>query len=266
MEIYNGYTTGDALFDLPFKNNTLTLYPVKVKNYKEFEKYIKYFMFSKKHYKLDNKSNLFEYVIAVGISTQSNSKANKNKNISKQECLDMVIKDFEVVFSIICREKISLDMISFQTENEIKFVNEDKTIKITSKNFELVRKIVLKQNAIKEPKIFEDEIEERLAEKFLKAQSKRNKGNLINELGEIANLVSCVTGKSYEQLYNQNILQLYSDYFRCISIEMYKSNMMFMTVSDKIKPNDYTESVIPKLFEDIYEKMWIDRDSVGFLN
>lgn len=265
MEICKGYTTSDVLFDIPYEGMNMKLYSVLVKEYKEFEKYIKYFIFSKKHYKLDNNTNLFEFILAVGVSTYEESYKKKKVEITRDELLDMVIKEFENAFSIICRDKIVCNEEALN-EGEIAFTNEDNSIRIGRNNFEMLRQIILKQNALKEPKIFENVTEERLAEKYMKALERKRNGDTISELGEMANLVSCDTGKSYEDLYNQNIMQLYADYFRCISIQAYKTTTLFATVSDKVTPQEYNEEIISKLFADPLAGMWKDKSSFGFLN
>lgn len=267
MEIFKDYNTSDVLFDIPFvdENMKLKLYPVKVNKYKEFDTLTKYLLFSKKHYKLDNTQNLFEFIIAVGVNSYNTELTRKNIQKTSEELLFMVIRDFERLLSIICREPILYDGNQLFQKGEVIFANIDRSIIIGRGNYEMLRQIVLKQNALREPKIFENQIEERMAKKYMMALQKKNKGKSISELGEIANFVSCITGKSYEELYNQNVMQLYTDYYRCLSIEAYKSSTLFMTVSDKVKPNEFNEEVIPKLFADPYEGMWRDRNSFGFL-
>lgn len=264
MEIFNDYTSSEVLFDIPYIGNKLTLYPIKVRDYKIFEQYTKLFLFSKKHYKLGNNDNLFEFVLAIYTASYLEDYSKKGLEVTEEEALSVVLEDFEKIFTIICREKIYYDKEKL-SNGSIVFVNKDKTIEVSRNNFEIARQIVLKQNALREPKIFENITESKLGEKYIKSLQKK-KGKTITELGEIANLISCVAGKSYDELYNQNVMQLYADYFRCASLESYKANILFMTVSDKVKPPQYAEEIISKLFSDPYDGMWLDKSSVGFLN
>lgn len=260
MEIFRGYTSSDVLFDEPFTTKTLKLYPIKVNQYKEFTQYINYFLFSKKHYGIENKVNLFEYTIAINISRIKNNYSTQNKEVSNTDCIIAVTEELGRAFSIICREEIYVDNYALQETGEIVFINKNKTICINKGNYEIVRQVVLKQNVIVEPKIFEDEIERKLAEKYLKAQSKNNKG--VSGLGEMANVVSCATGKTYEQLYEQNVMQLYVDYYRCINTENYRTTALFRTVDSKVKVTNYSQEVISQLFKDPYEGMWKDRSQI----
>lgn len=260
MELFRGYTTSDALFDEPFINGTIKIYPIKVREYKEFTQYVNYFLFSRQHYGIDNKINLFEYTLAVNISRKQKEAMDKKKQMNNTEGLMTIVDELSRAFTILCREEMKVDLSHLRDTGDVKFHNENNTICIHKGNFEMVRQIVLKQNFITEPKIFEDEIERKLAEKYLKAQSKNNKG--ISGLGEIANLVSCTTGKTYETLYNQNVMQLYADFYRCINTENFKTTSLFRTVDTKVNVVNYAQEVVSLLYKDAYEGMWKDRQQI----
>lgn len=253
IDIYKDYTTNNVLMNEPYKDDNLILYPIKVKDYNKFLRYSNYLLYSKKHYGVkDRKIKLLDIVLGNFIAIYM-----QQDNIEENIALQKVVKELEELFTMVCMEKISLDM---ENGKDIVFINESKTIYITPKNFDKLRIIVLKQNLLQEPKLFEDEMEKKLAEKWLKAKQSKNK-NKINGIGEMANLVSCATGKSYNELYNQNILQFYVDYDRCVNNENYKVTSMFRTVSDKIDIVDYTKEVISSLYADPYEGMWKDFDA-----
>lgn len=267
MVIFKDYTTSDVLFDLPYEEkDRLRLFPIKVKDYKKFETLsILYLLFSKRHYELDNNANLFEYVIGVNLARHKIESTNKKQELTNEELLMLVIAELESLFSIICREDIFYDKDYLYTDGEIVFVNKDKTIRISKNNFEKIRQIVLKQNVIREPKIFENKLEENLGKKYMKALQNKNKGEVISELGDIANFVSCFTGKSYDVLYQQNIMQLQVDFCRCVSLDTYRTKTLFATVDSSTKINNLTEEVITRLFADPYANMWKDMSSFGFL-
>lgn len=263
MEIFKDYTTSDVLFDIPYVDRELILYPVKVKDYKEFDKYLKFFLFSRKHYKLENDANLFEFIIAISLARLKED--TKDKEITNDELLMIILGEMGTAFSIICRENISYNKEDL-IQGVVSFTNAQGNLKITRNNFEKLRQIILKQNVLKEPKIFANITEQRLGEKYMKALQKKGKGKNISDLGEMANLISCSTGKSYEQLYEQNVLQLYADFYRCASIESYKASIIFRSVSDTVKVTEYTEEVISGLYADPYANMWKDTASFGFLH
>lgn len=255
IDIYNGYTTDEVLLDEPYVDKNLKLYPIKVNQYKEFNKYLHYILYSKKHYGIkDSKIKFLDYVIALNVSNYKQQIEDK----SNMELIEMVLKDLSNIFTIICREDIFIDVE--RAEDEVVFINKDKTIQISNKNFNKARVITLKQNAILEPKIFEDKMEEKLAKKWLKSKQIKNKSS-VSGVGEMANVISCVTGKYYSELYNQNVLQFYADYYRCTHIENYKATTLFRTVSNDITIIDFTNEIISDLYRDPYEGMWQDFDS-----
>lgn len=265
MEIFRGYTTSDVLFDIPYvEPNKLILYPLKVKDYGIVEDKLKYLLFSKKYLKLDNNINLFEFILGNNIASYMNEFEKKNKPKTQDEVTLMVLGELCELFSVICREDIVYDEDKLLTLQEIVFRNKNNTININRKNFEKIRPIIIKQNAIREPFVFENKLEEQIAEKYMKAQQKKG-GNNITDFGEIANFVSCYTGKSYESLYNQNVLQLQTDYYRCVSLDTHKTNVIFATMSDKAKLDGLTEEVVSKLYGNPYDKMWKDFESFGFV-
>ena len=252
IDLYNGYTTDDVLRDIPFEGKSLILYPVKVYQEKQFNKLLQYILYSRKHYGIDSKIELLTYVIQANVySLKTHNK------LSDDEAIGLVIKDLEELFSIICRQDIKFDIAE---DNKICFTNKEKTIQITNKNFNLLRIVVLKQNAIHEPKIFENDEEKFVAEKWKDAMSKKNENN-INGIGEQENLISCLTSKSYEVLNNQNLLQLYADYYRCLNNINSNATIIFKTVSNEVKMINYTDEIISQIYRDPYEGMYIDFDS-----
>ena len=166
INIYKDYTTDDVLRDIPFKDKSLILYPIKVYKEKQFNRLLQYILYSRKHYGLDRKADLLSFVIQIN----SVNCLQLNNKLSNEEAIGLVIKDLEELFSIICREEIKFDT---EKDGNICFSNKENSIQITNKNFNILRQIVLKQNAIHEPKIFENEIEKELTEEWIKR--KRNK-------------------------------------------------------------------------------------------
>lgn len=256
MEIYNGYTTDDVLWNEPYIDDKLTLYPLKIREYKEIQPYLQYFMFSKKHYQIDNKTNLFEHLVLLNMSSLKN-KISENQ-YSDMQLMATILQNIANGFTIICKEEIQCDLVALQQGNMI-LKNEDNSIEINKNNFDKARRIILKQNVIAEPKIFSDKIEKKLAEKWIKSRQQKN-SNGISGLGEMANLISCATGKSYDEIYKQNIFQLYCDYYRCTNTEDYKATTLFRTVGD-VEIVDYQREIISQLYADPYDGMWKDKNS-----
>lgn len=249
------YSTDEVLRDIPYRDSELILYPIKVKDYDIFMKYISYILYSKKHLKLDKNINLMEYVIAQHITQYSNS----SNGINHEVCLNVVVDDLENLFSLICRQSIKLDIDNIEN-NGVCFTNQDKTIHINKDNFNKLRRIVLKQNVINEPKIFSDKFEEKIAQRWLDAQNEKNK-NALQGFGEMANFISCNTSKSYDMLENENVLQLKADYHRCIN----NLNSQYTTILKTAYETTivgFTDEVISEIYKDPYEGMWKDAGGV----
>ena len=256
IDLYNGYTTDDVLRDIPFEGKSLILYPVKVYQEKQFNRLLQYILYSRKHYGIDRKVELLSYVIQINGAYYLEI----NKKLSNDEAIGLVIKDLEELFTIICRQNIKFNI---DEDNKICFTNKEKTIQITNKNFNLLRIVVLKQNAIHEPKIFKNEIEKELTEEWLKRQEEKRKGNSIEGMGEKMNLITCSTSKTYESLENENILQFNCDYLRCCNNMNFIITSMFRTVSDKVSIINYTDEVLSHLYADPYKGM--EQDLGSFL-
>lgn len=258
MEIFNNYTTDDVLWNDPYIDDKLKLYPLKVKEYKNFQQYLQYFIFSKKHYQVDNKVNLFDCVLTANVDQLK--KQFKEEQYAEIQLIGLILQNIAKAFSVICREQVECDLEQLQ-QGVVSLKNKDGSIEISKKNFDKARRIILKSNVISEPKIFEDEIEKTLADKWIKAKQMRNSSS-INGLGEMANLISCATGKSYDELFNQNILQLYCDFYRCTNTENHKATTLFRTVSDT-NIVDYQQEIISQVYADPYDGLW--RDANAFI-
>ena len=214
---------------------------------------LQYILYSRKHYGLDRKADLLSFVIQInGVNCLQ-----LNNKLSNEEAIGLVIKDLEELFSIICREEIKFDI---EKDGNICFSNKENSIQITNKNFNILRQIVLKQNAIHEPKIFENEIEKELTEEWIKRKNEENKGG-IEGIGEKMNLITCSTSKTYESLEHENLLQFNCDYFRCINNMNFIVTSMFRTVSDKISIVNYTDEIIKQLYSNPYKGMEKELDS-----
>lgn len=261
IDIYNGYTTNEVLLDEPYVDKYLKLYPIKVNQYKEFNKYLHYILYSKKHYSIkDSKIKFLDYVIALNVSNYKQQIEDK----SNMELIEMVLKDLSNIFTIACREDVFIDVK--RVEDEVVFINKDKTIQISNKNFNKARVIILKQNAILEPKIFDSEEDLYVHEKWMEAQKNKNKKN-IKGFGEMANLISCSTSKSYEMLQEENILQFYADYYRCINTISSKGTTTLKTAFSDIDIVNYTDEIISEIYKDPYEGMFKDFNSfMGGIN
>lgn len=249
MKIYKEYTTDELAMDLPCDIDTIGfIYPIKVKEYKEFIKYAKYIVYGRKHLNLNEETFLLQGVYHLNVSIYMNDGYEQSKAI------ELALIDMERLFTIITRERMYVKVVNGQ----IAFSNIDITkidldsrqkniIEINNKNFDILRKVLLKMTLLREPKIYEREIDRKWEEKALAA--KKGKGKDI-ELGEILTIVRIATGDTYEYLSNLNIFQLYCDYYRLQQVDSHDKTSLFATVSDKVKVDSFVENIVDVLYKD----------------
>lgn len=254
MIIFNDYELSDALFDLPCIIGKAKIYPTKVSEYKIFQKYSKYIMFSKAHYGVpsDYKDSLLRCSIYYNIMVL---RGDNNSNEDNTEYLNIVFEELEELFSLVCREQIKFSFI----DNTYNFINKNSEVIIDENNFDTIRKVLLKLNMIFEPKIYESELERKWEEKAMIARSKKNTSF---DFVDIITIVSCSASKSYKDIYEQNIIQLYSDYFRCINTENSRTTSIFQSVDSKYKGSNFADSMVGFLFKNPYEGIWKDKSSL----
>lgn len=254
MVIFNDYELTDALFDLPCIIGNAKIYPTKVCEYKTFQKYNKYILYSKKHFNLpDNyEDSLLKCLIFCNIALLQNNKNFKMEDMSQA---DIIFRELEEFFSLICREELKFNFIN----NTYSFVNKDGVIIIDENNFDTVRLVLLKLNMAFEPKIYVSEIERKWEEKAMIARSKKSKKF---DFADIITIVSCNTQKSYKDISEENTIQLYSDYFRCINGENSRATTLFQSVDSSYKGVDFTDSIVDHLFHNPYEGIWKDKSSL----
>jgi|GEM_PF-2022958 len=229
------YTTDEVMMDEPcYLDNLGYIYPIKVKDYMKFSKYIKYIVFTKKHLDLQSDISLLEGLLLLNImSIESNKQTDEY-----YKC----ISELEMLFSMVTRKDIKIKDI-----DELVFVDDKITTVIDKNNFDTFRKIILNQNLLQEPKIYDDPYQAKWIEK---AKIAKMKDSHVVDIGEIMTIVSCGTGKSYDVIKNQNILQLYSDYYRLTQVANYEAITLFKTVAQKLPDVKYVEPIVKELYKD----------------
>lgn len=254
MKVFNDYDTSDILRDKPYVLNGTKIYPVKLKDYDKFKQYAQYIIFSHEHLKLDYEESLLPCVIMNGMLFYNNGKQFDINSEYGKELYIKVISEICDMFSIVCRDKMNY-------KPEIKgFSNENKTIVLLEEDFDDIRTIILKQNLIFEPKIYESEMQQKWAEKVKRSRSKSNNSDLC----EVINIVSCEKKISYEEIDEYNILQLYADYYRFINTKEAETIALFRTVasSDTKLPNvNFSDAIFKKLYTNPDDDLFVDAEN-----
>lgn len=267
IEIYKDYSPEDILLDEPcYILGCGDIYPVRVKDKNKLYKYIDYITVSIQHMGGTNDEDLLKLLINTHIL--------KNDDYSEEilqntEALQFYfyksISDLEELFSIVTRKTVKFDEQESNNQGVFIFTSEDKTVFITDSNFNDVRKVILKQNLLHEPKIYKNEITQKWAEKALKA---RKKNNPSTEFYDVLNIVSCENNVPYSVIKNEmSIFQVYADYFRLCNSKQYDRATLFKSAykfDEKSIPNiSFNDGVIEQLFKSPYEGLFVDGNSLG---
>lgn len=266
MVIYRDYTTFDVMLGQPcIIDNCGAFYPIKVKDYYMFYKrYNRYFTYTKKH--LDRALPNIE---GVPLSTLQktmifNSRILQTPDdfgnaLEPQEALLEVIKDLEKAFSIVTKEEITLDKTGA-------FINESGTVNINDKNFDFVLKVVALQNLIYQPNYYEDPEYERVIEK---ARIAHNPNPISFE--EMVAYVKNLGKITYQEVMEENVLQLHCDYSCLQKEEDYRTAMNFRLVADKktsqqLAKEKLTSKFIDSLYDNSDSYLLTDLGKLGFVN
>lgn len=258
MVIFRDYTTDELVMNLPCDiGNNVKIYPISVKDYKKFNNYTKYLVFGKKHLGIGKEMSLLQGILVMNILQYcGNESLSSEKGI---EITNFIIGEFSELLSLLTKQEIKGKI----TGNGIfEFFNQDRSVVIDEKNFDILRLVTLKMNMLREPKIYEREIDKKWEEKALLAKRKNMKDI---ELGEILTIVRNVTHEKYEDLIEMNTFQLYCDYFRIQHVINHEDTRLYATVSDKIKPSDFIDSIVEVLYRDPTKDLNIKNDFTKYI-
>lgn len=236
MVIYNDYTTNELLANEPcIIDDKCIIYPINIKEYSELiNKYSIYLQLSRERLKLSKEDNLLSITILLLIQSMVESENGDIKtNINK------IIGGFEGLFSMVTKKEVKCKRVG----NIFKFEGEG--IDINDNNYESVRKVIMKMNLIKEPKVFDDPLYEKMYYKSMRAN--RKEGASLEDV-----ILTVVQDMKYtfEYIYQLNIVQLYGLYSRCVHVKNSDAITIYRTCSDKLPKIDYTDGVIDNLFKE----------------
>ena len=249
MEIYKSYGIEDILFDLPCRiDDTLSVYPVKVADYKRFNQLSKYLLISKENLGISSDIDLLTTVIQIALQQMS-----EGREDILEECFYTIVGELEELFSILTRDNI---IFKSNTLEKMIFTNENHTNIISSYNYENLRKVVIKQNLIHEQKVYKNKIVAEWADRVRRA---REKNNPKTNFYDILNIVSVGMNLSYKEIYeSMNVFQLYSYFARLAHEENYRATILFKTVSDKVPNVDYSKSMITEIMKNPDDDLFKD--------
>jgi hypothetical protein len=189
------------IFQKPIELNGLGfVYPVKLINWDEFEENISPIMLSKNHLQTEYDVPLLDRVV-------------------------LGLKDERIINSLCKTFNIVLNSNSFKIivgNQSYMFMNENDQI-IDSTNYDELRKIILRQNILFEPKVYKTQALQQWAEKVLKARGKNSPNVTIEDM---LSTISVMAGKHYWDLEQYTIYQLRYDFNRICKIKNYETQSL----------------------------------------
>ncbi len=212
------------------------IYPVKVKDYDKFMSCVNALLISKDNFIIEDKNKYLLLDLIIFSLRDEN-----------------IIKNMEKLFSLVLQKEVSFIFM----ENKYGFVIEENKI-IDRNNYEQVKKIIMKQNLLFEPKIFKDKLVQQWAEKVLEA---RRRNSIKCDIEDMISTVSVVTGKSYEQIAEQTLYQLYADFKRIMKLKDYDTSISFKCAgAEKVSINHFAETI--NMFENPYDSLFVKKDKL----
>jgi hypothetical protein len=218
------------------------VHPVKLKDWDEFESNLSPIMLTKNHFGITDEYSLLD-ILVLGLN---------DENLIKSLCniFDIVLQSDSFTIAV--------------SEDNYFFFNENEQV-INSSNYDELRKIILHQNILFEPKIYKNPAMQKWAEKVLKARSK-NAPNVTLE--DKLSTVSVYTGKHYWDLEEYTIYQLQYDFTRICKIKDYDSqSIMFANPyadMSKVKMEHFAENI--DMYENPYDGVFKEKSSLVKLN
>lgn len=235
MVIFRDYTTLELLANNPCViDDKCTVYPITIREYNEFIKYAVYLQLSKERLRLNEEAKLLSATILLLIqSMNENGQGDISSNIDK------VTGDFETLFSMVTKKRVRCIHKGgiFRFEGEDVIINDD--------NYEIIRKVIMTMNLMKEPKVFDDPLYEKMYYKSMKAN--RKTGASIEDV--VLTVIQDMK-YSFEYIYGLNVIQLYGLYSRCVHVKNSDAITIYRTCSDKLPKVDYTDGIIDNLFKE----------------
>lgn len=220
------------------------VHPIKLKDWDEFEKNANILLYSQNHFpEISEDDHPLLKIIMFGLQDQS--------------MVDSVIAVLKMVFRT---ESIHLYGDEFDF-----FIEIDETNRITNENYDVVRKTIMQQNLLFEPKIYKDPLMAAWAKRVLDV---RNKNGIDMELEDMISTVASLTGKHYWDLAEYSMYQLRYEFNRIVKLKEYETQTLAMTNpyadSSKMKMVHFAEKV--DMFKSPYDDLFKSKDNLKNIN
>lgn len=233
--------------------NAGDIYPVLMKDYEEFITKSNIILYNYEHFDVDYISNFFDIpkddiklldLIAI--------------MFYQEKMYEQIIKNLEDVFSIVLRKKIN----SYFNEGVLYFYSDEGNI-INRDNYDEIRKIIMEQNLLFEPKVFKNKHTQEWAELVLK---QREKNSVKMTIEDMITTVAVFSGKHYWDLENYSYYQLKAEFNRISKIKEYETMSIALAnpYASNIEIKHFAEDT--EILKNPYDDIFVNKNKLSNLN
>lgn len=212
------------------------VYPVTLNDFEEFCCYSWILKYNKKH---TDKKNINKFSEFDSILFGRITKEKSLKKMSDMEEFKLKIECLKELLKIVLKN----NKVNFVPEKNIFEVkNEDSNIigVLCAENYELFKKIVMRQNIIFEEKVYSNPIVEQ-AMKDAREVKERGSGKIT--IDSIVSTISSVEGKHYWDLSKYSYYQILMNYTRIKKIKESETTIIYASNGAKVSIVDFSEDV-----------------------
>lgn len=221
------------------------IYPIRMKDYEEFDSVADVLRYSKKHFPL-TKGQEKDYALLDLIMYAFRK--------------DKIERKLEKLFSLVMRKEVVYKTDGYgymflinMYDNKINCINAD--------NYDKFREIVMKQNLVFEHKVFKNKLVQQWAMKVLKAREKNAPKIGIEDM---ITTVSVYTGKNYDVIREGTIYQLYADFNRVRKMKNYDVSVLAGATGREMDLKDFAEYL--DMHKHPYDDLFKKKDDFKNLN
>lgn len=226
-----------------YVENVGNIYPVRMRDWGKFEENVRPLLLTKQNFQIEEDIPLLDLIVSLGFQEYT------------------VINNLENIFKIVLRTE---NVAFVFDEYRYAFVINQESI-IHSKNYDEVRKIIMEQNLLFEPKVYKSKMMQEWAEKALEARRK-NAPNITLE--EKISTIAAFNGKHYWDLEEYTIYQIESEFARICAFKNYDTSS-HLFARDYVNPADikldhFAEKI--DLFKNPYDDLFKTKDKLQNIN
>lgn len=227
------------------------IYPVKLKDYYNFMEWQYFLNISKNHLEMNkDKLNLkdgkevrlLDFVLINFLNEEDRT----------------TINNMEKLFSLVLKEDVFLDI----NEKSYRFSIKDSDNFIDRNNYDEVRKTIMRQNLLFEPKVFENKMVQEWAEKIIKT---KQKNGVKMTFEDMITTISCFKGLKYEDMLEQTIYAINADFNRIAKMKDYDTSVSFKCAgAEKVKIPHFAEELY--MFKNPYDDLFVEKGKLKNIN